>query len=112
MKEIILSFFAVIGITLLVLNGMDFIFYKKYKPNVTLKISLETTEESELIRIFELVSTVRKAPCGKALIQKIEIELPMIEAKKQELLLYYLKLFELENSVLIWKNANDMDLKK
>lgn len=73
MTEIILSFFAVIGITLLTLHICDFIFFHKFNKDLPLIVDIRWKDAKEVIDIFELITTVRQKASGKAVISRIII---------------------------------------
>lgn len=99
MTEIILSFFAVIGITLLLLHFCDYLFYRKFHPNLTLFVDLRSKCEEEAIEILELLSTVRSKKSGQAAIGEIVILIKRHQNLDDKVLYHYLNVFQLPGKV-------------
>lgn len=99
MIEIILSFFAVIGITLMALIFCDFLFFRKFDQTLPLIVDLRTLSESEVIETFELITTVRQKTSGKAAIGKIIVLVRNDEAEKRKLANHYMKVFHIPGTL-------------
>lgn len=110
MTEIILSFFAIIGIVLMAINLCDFFFYRKYKENLPLLVDLKGKNELESIEILELIATVRQRRSGKAAISEVMILTDSSSEIKRDDIYRYLKIFGIpgtiyENIEIIFKKA-------
>ncbi len=98
MTEIILSFFAVIGITLLTLRICDFIFFHKFKPDLKLIVDIREKEAKDVIEIFELITTVRQNTSGKALASKLFIIINPGDKHNHDIAKKYLDTFQIDGT--------------
>ncbi len=98
-SEILLSFFAVIGITLLVMQICDFFFYKKVKENFSLILDFRNKDEEEIIQILEMIGTVRARESGKAAISNLIVLIQEDRDHFKEIIYHYLKVFQLPGTV-------------
>ena len=73
MTQIFISFFAVVGITLLGVRIFDFFFYRKFRPDLSLLVDLRNTSPEQTIEIFELIALVRLRASGRAAIPELKI---------------------------------------
>ena len=105
MTEIILSFFAVIGITLLAMQFCDYIFFHKFKPNLRLIVDIRNRDEKEIIEIFELITTVRQKTSGKSTISELIVLTNTLEDKKSDIAKRYMEVFHLEGT--LFENGNE-----
>lgn len=110
MTEIILSFFAIIGIVLLSIHMCDYFFYRKYKENLPLFVDLREKSELEAIEILELIATVRQRKSGRAAISELMILIRSDSKIKRDDIYHYLKIFNIpgtvyENIEIITKKA-------
>ncbi len=100
MAEIILSFFAVIGIALLAIRFFDTIFYRKMETDIDLIVNLSKKSEEEIIALFELLSTVRSSKSGKAATGRIFYLCNEKSSLKQDVIYHYDKIFNLNGTVI------------
>ncbi len=100
MAEIILSFFAVIGIVLLAIRIFDTIFYRKMETDIDLIVNLKGKSEEEVIALFELLSTVRSSKSGKAATGRIYYLCNEKYGIKRETIYHYDKIFNLNGTVI------------
>ena len=108
MIEIILSFFAVIGIALLTVRICDTIFYHKFHIRLPLIVDLRGKTEEEAIEIFELIASVRQRSSGKAAISDLIVLIGRGGSFHREAAYHYIKIFDLKGTVYsdgeeIWK---------
>ena len=75
MGQILISFFAVVGITLLGIRAFDFLFYRKFHSNLALLVDLRGKSPETVIEIFELIALVRLRSSGRAAISELKIVL-------------------------------------
>lgn len=110
MTEIILSFFAVIGITLLTLQFFDFIFFRKFNPNLPLIVDLRNKDKKEIIETFELISTVRQKTSGKSAITKLIVLTKNTCDEKANIAKKYMEIFHIPGEIYdqnnqMWKDS-------
>ena len=98
MSEIILSFFAVIGITLLAMQICDFFFFRKFHPKLPLIVDIRKIEEKEIIEIFEVITTVRQKTSGKSAISELIILTDSLYDKKSDIAKRYMETFRIEGA--------------
>ncbi len=99
MAEIILSFFAVIGITFLAIYICDYFFFRKFEHKLSLFVDLREKNESETIEIFELITSVRDRESGKALLGELIV---LASADNNDIIRianHYMKFFHLEGNI-------------
>ncbi len=99
MIEIVLSFFAVIGITLLTVRIFDTIFYHKVHVRLPLIVDLRGKTEEEAIEIFELVASVRQRCSGRAAISDLIVLIERGGAIRRDTAYHYIKIFDLIGTV-------------
>ncbi len=110
MTEIILSFFAIIGIVLMAIHLCDFFFYRKCTENLPLLVDLKGKSELESIEILELIATVRQRRSGKAAISELMVLTDSSSEMQKDELYRYLKIFGIpgtiyENIEIVFKKA-------
>ena len=71
MTYIILSFFAVIGLALLVIRFLDYLFYRSIHSGGKLILDMRGKNEEEIFLILELIATVRDRKSGEAAIEEL-----------------------------------------
>ncbi len=98
MLEIILSFFASIGIVLIAARFMDYLFYRNTKVPLTLLVDLRQKTEEEAIEILELISTVRQSYVGRAVIGEILVFIDEKELSRRAVE-FYMKAFSLNGII-------------
>ena len=99
MTEIILSFFAIIGIVLIAIYICDYFFYRKYKECLPLLVDLKGKSELESIEILELIATVRQRKSGKAAISELMILTDNTSEIKRDDIYRYLKIFGIPGTI-------------
>ncbi len=104
MLDIVLAFFAVIGITFLLVHFFSFLYYRKLSYQIPLEADLRHMDKNEAIDFFELLSTVSHSSSGKALIGKVIVFLKEDQELTQEDVLRYFSIFDLEGEVLLVGN--------
>jgi hypothetical protein len=100
MVEILLSFFAVIGIILLAIQFFDFLFYRKFNPKINTVVDLRNCDLEESVRILELLSGVRNRKSGKAATGKLIFLTKRNHRFRDDLLWHYIKIFDLDGIVV------------
>ena len=100
MAEIILSFFAVIGITLLAIRIFDTVFYRKMSPDIKLIVNLDGKSEEEIIILLELLSTVRMSKSGKAATGRIYYLYNGKCCLRRDEIYHYDRIFNLKGTVI------------
>ena len=105
MAEIILSFFAVIGITFLGIHFCDFLFYRKFSHKLSILVDLREKNELETIEIFELILSVRDRKSGKAATGEIIVLTKKDACDVSRIANYYINSFHLTGKIL-----NESDL--
>lgn len=99
MTEIIISFFCVIGISLLIVHFLDYLFYRKYTPGCKLIVDLRKKNREEAIEVLELIGTVRSRKSGSAAIGDLIL---LIDGKNEigrDEVYRYLRVFSLPGTV-------------
>ena len=104
MAQLILSFFASIGIILLMVELCDFFFYRKYRIRSVLIIDFTQKNEQEIIQILELLASLRRKSSGKAVLGNIEI-LSENFSQKEDFIYHYARIFQLPICVKTKKNT-------
>ncbi|MBR5294999.1 MAG: hypothetical protein IKU24_00235 [Clostridia bacterium] len=100
MAEIIISFFAVIGITFLAIYFCDYIFFRKFYHKLTLLIDLREKSELETIEIFELILSVRDRKSGKCATGEIFVLTKESQHDVIRIANHYIKSFQLPGKIL------------
>jgi len=95
MTEILLSFFAVIGITLLAIRICDYLFYRKTVLNAPLILNFSDKCEEEIISVLELIATVRQRSSGKAVLSRLVVLVKEDDIETHRICEHYLNVFEL-----------------
>ena len=95
MAEIILSFFAVIGVILLIDYFSDYLFFRKSKPDIKMTIDLRNKDEEEILDTFELISTVSQRKSGQAISRNLHIIINRNNPLMKNMISDYLLLFRL-----------------
>lgn len=104
MLEIILSFFASIGIVLIAARVIDYLFYHNTKVPSTLLADLRQKTEEEAIEILELISSVRESYAGKAVIGEILVFIDEEELSRRTVE-FYMKAFSLDGIIFSSEEA-------
>ena len=107
MSEILLSFFAVIGVTFLVMMLMDFLFYRKANSDSVLLLDFREKSEEEMVEVFEMISTVRSRRSGKGAISKVIVILKKNGGISKDRVYQYINAFSLNGAVFTddsWKD--------
>lgn len=105
MIDIILSFFAVLGIGLLGALLFDTLYFKKRIFELPMLIDLRNTKADEAWNIFEAVFMARKYPGGKAVISELIVLVsPSGSFTSIDTALQYLRVFDLPGSVFTGLN--------
>lgn len=112
MYEIILSFFAVIGVVLLIVRFLDFLFYRRFKTGGILILDLSGKTETEVIMLIELIATVRDRACGKAALEKTYLITDKSCQIKRDDLYRLLNSFGIPGCVHERENISEIDLNK
>ena len=71
MTYIILSFFASIGLALLVIRFLDHLFYRNIHSGGRLILDVRGKNEDEIFLMLELIATVRERKSGEAAIEEL-----------------------------------------
>jgi len=99
MTEIIVSFFCVIGISLLIVHFLDYIFYRKYTSGCKLIVDLRKKNREEAIEILELIGTVRSRKSGAAAIGDLILLIDGKNEINRDEVYHYLRVFSLPGTV-------------
>ena len=99
MIEIILSFFAAIGVVLLLTTLFDFIFYRKYESGFVLKMDMRGKDIEQIIFDLELIHTVRSKKSGEVVIASVEIVSDHNEDFRRKIY-SYMKIFSIPGIVV------------
>ena len=99
MAQLILSFFASIGVILLVVELCDFIIYRKYRLNSRLIIDLRNKNEADVIEVFEALSGIRRKRSGRAVLREIKI-ISEDNSEKTDYIRHYSKIFEIPITIV------------
>lgn len=110
MSNIILSFFAAIGIVLLVVRIGDYLFYRKCKFCLPLVVDLRKKDAEEIIEIFELITTVRNRTSGRAAISDLIILSDQRDTLQSDLIQYYINSFDLRGKIYYGSDTDWKDL--
>ena len=107
MNEIILSFFAAIGIALLTIKITDHFFYRKKRLNTILIVDLQKNSTDEILLALEAIASSYQSACGKAVISHIIFIDDSADKQRQKLIEFYLEVFSLPGKVISPKEFND-----
>ena len=99
MAEIILSFFAIIGMMFLIVYVCDFIFYHKYHQTAVLTIDTRTMSMDVVIDMFELINTVRQTTSGKALVSNLLVIVSNLNDEKSKIAREYMRIFHISGTI-------------
>ena len=100
MSEIVLSFFAVIGITLLGLLLFDRLAYRHRRYNGKLILDLRGKCTDERWDMIECAAYTYRKPCGRSVMGEVILLIESDGAEEEEKLLRYLSYFDLPGSVV------------
>ncbi len=100
MAEIIISFFAVIGITFLGIYLCDFFFFRKFYHKLSLIVDLREKNELETIEIFELILSVRERKSGKAAVGELIVLVKKEAIDVRRIANHYIHSFHLSGKIL------------
>ncbi len=106
MAEIILSFFAVIGILFFIIYLCDYLFYRNFHPNFTLTLDTRDMSLEACIDSFELINTVRQTAAGKAILSNLSIIVSDFDDEKARLSKEYIKVFDIP--AVLQERTNDL----
>lgn len=107
MAEILVSFFAVIGITFLGIYLCDFFFFRKFSHKLSLLVDLREKDEIETVEIFELILSVRDRRSGKAAIGEIIVLTKNNAIDVRRIAYHYINYFKLSAKIL---EESDIDI--
>lgn len=100
MAEIILAFFAVLGIGLLGSLLFDALYYKKQCLDLPLLVDLRESDLEEAWNTLEAISFARKYPSGKAILRNVYVLVSTTNrALTEDLAYHYLRVFDLPGTV-------------
>ena len=99
MFDLILTFFSVIGITLLVIQFLDFLFYRKAKLPAKLFLDLREKSEEEIIEMLEMIGTVRSKKSGCATIREVIVIIDKRGSTPKSKLYRYMRAFGIIGTV-------------
>ena len=99
MSEIILSFFAIIGMLFLIIYICDYFFYRNFKQTLVLTIDLTEISSQECIEIFELITSVRQTTIGKAVISFVQVLVSETKDEKANLAKEYMRVFKIPGTI-------------
>ena len=99
MSEIILSFFAVIGITFLAIYTCDYFFFRKFGHKLSLIADLREKNEAETIEIFELILSIRERQSGKALLGEMIVLVNKESRDVIRIAKHYMDFFHLDGNI-------------
>ncbi len=101
MAEILLSFFAVIGLMFLVIYICDYFFYRKYNQRLTLAIDARKMSIEQCIDTFELINSVRQTTSGKAAIASILVIVENENNENIKIVREYMRIFHIPGEIQI-----------
>ncbi len=99
MAEIILSFFAIIGVALLIDYLCDYLFFRKSEPDIKMTIDLRNKGEEELLDVFELLSTVSQRKSGQAITKNLDIIIDRNNPLMKNMVADYIRVFHLRANI-------------
>lgn len=99
MSEILLSFFAIIGMLFLIIYVCDYLFYRNFKHELTLTVDVSFLSAAECIECFELITTIRQTTIGKAAIGKVIILTHDENDENTKLAMEYIRIFKIPGSI-------------
>ena len=99
MAEIILSFFAVIGLMFVTIYTCDYLFYRKFKQKMTLVVNLSKSSIIECIDTLELIATIRQMTIGKAAIPFVQIIIAPSDLEAKKLVQEYMRVFKIPGEI-------------
>ena len=101
MAEIILSFFAVIGMLFILIYLCDYLFYRNFNQSITITIDTRNMTIENCIDTFELINIIRQTSSGKAFISNLNVVVSNYEEEKVKLAKEYMTFFHIEGSIQI-----------
>lgn len=101
MAEIILSFFAVIGMLFVIVYVCDYFFYRQYQENVTLTLDTRPMTIEACIDSFELINTVRQTTSGKAILSNLHVIVSDYHEEKAKLSREYMRIFHIPGKIAV-----------
>lgn len=99
MSEILLSFFAIIGMLFLIIYICDYFFYRNFKQTLILTVDLTKMSSQECIETFELITSVRQTTIGKAAIGYVQVLVSKAEDEKAALAKEYMRIFKIPGAI-------------
>lgn len=99
MAEIILSFFAVIGLLFFVIYVCDYLFYRKFDQKLILTVDTRGMTVEQCMETFELIQTVRQMTSGKAAISFLTILVESENDEKAKIAKEYLRIFKIQGQI-------------
>ena len=99
MAEIILSFFAVIGITFLALQVCDYFFFRNFKHILSLIVDLRGKSVGETIEVLELITSVRQWQSGRSALCDLIVVAPRDNPEIRKIASYYFTTFHLSGKI-------------
>ena len=101
MAEIILSFFAVIGMLYILIHLCDYIFYHNFKQSITITINTKKMTMEDCIDTFELINVIRQTSSGKAFVSSLIVIISDSEKDKIKLAKEYMSFFRINGKIQI-----------
>ena len=99
MSEILLSFFAIIGMLFLIIYTCDYFFYRNFNHELILTFDISALTAAECIEVFELITTVRQTTIGKAAIGKVLILSDDASSESTKLAKEYMRIFKIPGKI-------------
>ena len=99
MGEIILSFFAVIGITFLALRICDYLFFRNFQHFLSLIVDLRGKSEAETVEILELITSVGQSRSGRAVLSDLIVVVPKEDPVIRQIANHYMTTFHLSGKI-------------
>ena len=101
MAEILLSFFAVIGMLFLIIYLCDYFFYRNFHPVLSLIVDTRKMTEQECIESFELITSLRQTTSGKAAIGNLVVLVADTNEIKAKLSREYMQIFRIPGEIYV-----------
>lgn len=101
MAEILLSFFAVIGLLFFIVYLCDYMFYRNFHQNTKLTIDTRKMSVNACIDTFELVNTVRQTTSGKAILSDLLVIVSDSNEEKARIAREYMRIFHIPGEIQI-----------
>ncbi len=89
-------FFAILGLMFVLIEICDYLFYRKFRADMSLVLEVFSKSEQELIDMLEIITTVRRSQAGKCAISKLIVLTSEDDIEKNRILLHYMQSFKME----------------